>query len=253
MSIIHSYHKYSKPKISVEDVYEKSDVTFDSVIITFSHRIITALKEDDLIELIDEDRIKSISCPYPVYRFKGTNIGLFKTTVGAPIASGLMEEVCYVYSCSKVVLFGSCGALDKSLAAKSLVIPTAAYRDEGVSYHYLEPNDYIDIANHQKVREIFQELNVNYAVGKTWTTDAFYRETEEEIALRKKEGCIVVEMEIAACQAVALTAGIEFFAFLYTADNLDASSWDEGLRDHMLSKDARLQILSIAFEVAKRI
>lgn len=253
MSIIDSYYKDSKPKITPANIYSKSNVKFGAVIVTFSKRVIEALLEDKLIEIISEDTIKSISCNYPVYRFIGTNIGIFKTTVGAPITVGLIEEVSYVYSCKKIVIFGSCGSLDKNITSTSLIIPTAAYRDEGTSYHYLEPSDYVEINNANKIVSFFDELGLKYVVGKTWTTDAFYRETEKEIEIRKKEGCIVVEMELSACQAVANYLGIDLYCFLYTADNLDNVVWEKGQRDSLLAKDKRLQILNVALSIAKKI
>lgn len=253
MSIVNSYNKISNPKIKVEDLYNKSEVVFEAFIITFSHRIINALLEDKIIEMISENEIKSISCAYPVYRFIGTNIGIVKTTVGAPITSALIEEVAYVYSCNKAVIFGTCGSLDKNITANSLIVPTFAYRDEGVSYHYMEVSDYIEIANAKFLINFFNKLNIKYVQGKTWTTDAFYRETEEEIKLRKSEGCIAVEMELAACQAVANYKRIELYSFFYTADNLDFTSWDKGQRDSLLTKDKRLQILNIALSIAKEI
>ena len=62
MSILHSFVKGSQPRITVRDVYPKSDVVFRSFIVTFSFRTVEALLEDGLIELISEDGIRSISC-----------------------------------------------------------------------------------------------------------------------------------------------------------------------------------------------
>lgn len=253
MSIIKSFRKNSKPLIETKNIYEKSDIKLDVIIVTFSFRTINALLEDDVIELISENSIKSISCCYPIYRFKDTHIGIIKTTVGAPITSALIEEACYIYSSKKVILYGTCGSLSKDISINQIIVPNAAYRDEGVSYHYMDPSDYIDISNFKIVCSILEELNISYVCGKTWTTDAFYRETIEEINERKNEGCIAVEMEIAACQAVCNYLGIEFYTFLYRADNLDANSWEKGKKDSRLSKDERLNILTIAFEIAKRI
>ena len=78
------------------------------------------------------------------------------------------------------------------------MIPTEAYRDEGTSYHYIEPADYIKIKNSSIVAEFFESKKLPYILGKTWTTDSFYRETEGNIEKRKKDGCISVEMECSA-------------------------------------------------------
>ena len=253
MSIMDSFVKDGRPLITVADAYKKSDVRFSSFIVTFSFRAVEALIEDGLVETISEDGIRSISCNYPVYRLVGTDIGLVKTTVGAPITSVLIEEMAHIYSCGKAVIYGTCGALDRSIPENMLIVPTAAYRDEGTSYHYMEPSDYIELKNHGRVSGILDELGIKYAAGKTWTTDAFYRETVEEMALRKAEGCIAVEMELSACQAICDCAGIELYSFLYRADNLDSDSWDKGMRDSRLSKDDRLRIFGVALEIAKRI
>ena len=253
MSIINSYYKDGNPLIKIEDVYKKSDIKFDSFIITFSHRIISLLLEKNLIELVSEDGIRSISENYPVYRFTNTNIGIVKTSIGAPIASVLIPEVATIYDCKKAVIFGTCGSLDKNIAPTSLIVPSACYRDEGTSYHYMEPSDYIDMRYYKKVCSYLDELGLNYVVGKSWTTDAFYRETDIEMNLRKQEGCIAVEMELAAVEAVTRYHGIELYSFLYRADNLDSKSWDKGSRDSLLSADKRLEIINVAYYIAKKI
>ena len=245
--------------ISTPAVMERSEVlakschTLDVCIINFSYKIMDALMEDCLIEPIDEEPlIRSVACTYPVYRYKGTNIGVVKTTVGAPIAAGLIEEISYVYSCKSFVIFGSAGGLDKSISPGVLIVPTKAYRDEGMSYHYAPPSDYIEIKNHGKVSDILTQLGVKHVKGGTWSTDAFYRETRGNMAKRIAEGCIAVEMELAACQAVADFREVRLYSFLYRADNLDSESWEKSILSD-ISIDERLKHFFIALHIAKRI
>jgi uridine phosphorylase len=40
---------------------------------------------------------------------------------------------------------GIAGTLDQEATTGKYVIPTAAYLDEGMSYHYASPSDYISI------------------------------------------------------------------------------------------------------------
>ena len=253
MSIINSFYPYGRPLINVTDVYKRSDITLDSFIMTFSKRVVNLLLEKELIEIISEEGFRSISENYPVYRFKGTNIGLVKTSIGAPIASVLFAEMSIVYGCKIGVLFGTCGTLDKNIEANSLIVPCSCYRDEGTSYHYMPVSDYIDIKNYKGVCSYLDELGVKYNVGKSWTTDAFYRETDIEFEKRKSEGCIVVEMELAAVEAVARYHNVELYPFLYRADNLDSKSWEKGSRDSLLGEDKRLEIVNVAYYIAKRL
>ena len=46
-------------------------------------------------------------------------------------------------------------------------------------------------------------MGIPHRTGKTWTTDALYRETPALVAKRRGEGCITVEMETAAFFAVS--------------------------------------------------
>jgi len=65
-----------------------------------------------------------------------------------------------------------------------------------------------------------------YLIGKTWTTDAPYRETPKRIAARRAEGCLVVEMEAAALMAVAQFREVQLGQVVYGGDDLSGSRWD---------------------------
>jgi predicted acetyltransferase/purine-nucleoside phosphorylase len=252
MSIINSFDVDQTAVINPGDVLEKQKHKLDICIINFSYKIMDALLEDDLLELIDDTTLKCVSCIFPLYVYKGTNIGVVKTEVGAPMTVSLIENVAHAFSCKRFIMFGSCGGLDKNITANKLIVPTHAYRDEGISYHYVAAKDYIEIKNHNIVSQVLDKLNIPYIKGKTWTTDAFYRETRRNMELRKQEGCVAVEMEVSACQAVSDFRGFELYNFLYSADNLGSLKWDKGILND-IAIDERLQHFFIALEIAKEV
>ena len=45
------------------------------------------------------------------------------------------------------------------------ILPTEAYRGEGLSYYFAEPQDYIKIKNTDKLAEFFKERNLPYVQG----------------------------------------------------------------------------------------
>ena len=142
--------------------------------------------------------------------------------------------------------FGSAGSLDNEATDGRYVIPTQAYRDEGMSYHYAPPSDFIDVKNSGKLAEIFEKLKLPYVQGRIWTTDAPYRETKTALAERKKAGCIAVEMEVAGVQAVCDFYGIELYSFLMTGDVLDLDEYKpEGLAYANHSRDKFFTALKI--------
>ena len=85
--------------------------------------------------------------------------------------------------------------LDRDIEATSIIIPTAALRDEGTSYHYLPDSDEVEV--NKKTLPLFQAFldshKVSYQSGKVWTTDAPYRETIDKMKRRKEAGAICVD------------------------------------------------------------
>ncbi len=189
----------------------------------------------------------------PIYKinYKGVEIGFHHTLLGGPAAAGLLEEV-FAKGAKRVLFFGSCGSLNKEITSGHFIIPTAAYRDEGTSYHYMEASDFIEIETSNKLAEIFDELHVPYILTKTWTTDSFYRETDTNVELRKKLGCSVVEMECASVMAVGQFRQKKVYQFLYAADCLDDKNWDKRILGNM-PNDMRERILTVAFESATKL
>ena len=128
-------------------------------------------------------------------------------------------------------MFGGAGCLNKEIARGKVMVPTEAYRDEGTSYHYAPAADYITVKNADIVANFMEESGLPYVKGKTWTTDAFYRETTGNFEKRKADGCISVEMECAGLQAVCDFRRVDFYTFFTSGDLLDAPKWDLRKKD----------------------
>ena len=71
--------------------------------------------------------------------YKDAKVALFLSPVGAPACALLLEDI-FALGVEKVVMFGTCGVLDKSIEDCSIIIPTGAVRDEGTSYGRLAPD-----------------------------------------------------------------------------------------------------------------
>lgn len=161
-----------------------------------------------------------------------------------------MIDVNWLTGAGKFIMFGSAGSLDSNVTNGKFVIPTESYREEGLSYNYAAPANYIKIRNSKIVKTILDELNLPSVMGKVWTTDAIYRETKAKLEARKAEGCVAVEMELAGVQAVCDFYGWDLYDFLVTGDVLDQAVYDvSGLSNANHNMDK----LYIAIEIAKRI
>lgn len=158
---------------------------------------------------------------------EGRRLGVYHPGLGAPMAGGSLEELIAI-GCRQFIVCGGAGVLHPDLAVGHLIVPTAAIRDEGTSYHYLPPAREVT-ANAEAVAAIEATLRDNecdYLPAKTWTTDAFYRETRDKIARRREEGCVTVEMEAAAFFAVAQFRGVPLGQILYCGDDCSGDEWD---------------------------
>lgn len=194
----------------------------------FEHKTFNRLLNCLECQVIGE--LKNANGNTPVYKtvYNGKEIALYMADMGAAGAGGDLEEIYYM-GVDTVIVYGSCGVLDGSIGDHAIIIPDSAVRDEGLSYHYAPPSDEIKV-NEKYMGEfikLLDEVKCSYIVGKTWTTDAFFRETRAKTAKRKEMGCICVDMECSAMAAVAQFRGKELFQFFWAADSLDGEAWDQ--------------------------
>ena len=173
-------------------------------------------------------------------------------TGGAP-ACAMELEMLIASGVHSVVAFGTSGALDKSLGSAEIIVPSAAIRDEGTSYHYLEGTDGIDeisqnLVNLQILKQELTNHSLPFQEGKVWTTDAIYRETKMKTNLMKSHGCVVVDMECSALLAVAQFRNINFVQFLLTYDNLD--KLDQPTDVELYLNNYNDKVLDVALETA---
>lgn len=249
-TIFQNYDDNKQAFINPADV-TKADPHFPELCVTtFSESIIQKFSKMDDVKQIAS--LYSANGTLPVYKinYKNHRIAFFLSRVGAPACVAGLEEI-IALGAKKIVLFGCCGILNDSAVQNKVVVPASAFRDEGTSYHYLPASEEIcmDEKSIQILSTCLNGMQIPYVLGKTWTTDAIYRETPGRIAERKQQGCIVVEMECSAALAVTHFREIPFAQFLYGADSLDSENWEiRNLMDYGLAGSENY--MALAFECA---
>lgn len=196
-------------------------------------------------------RLLSEIGPHPLYVVASgsSTVLVVHPGVGAPLAAGILEEV-IALGCDRIVACGGAGALDDELVLGHAVVVDEAVRDEGTSFHYLAASRTVAADPHgvDVLVEVLSRHGVPHVVAKSWTTDAFYRETKGRIRRRKDEGCVTVEMEAAAFMAVARYRSVRFAQLLYAGDSVAGEQWDE--RGWTRASGVREQIFALALEAA---
>ncbi len=231
--IIHSFDPDSEAIISPASIFGEQKKICDTAIATFSREIYPAVLEryphEQIAEISAANRIRPV---HLLTLEEDRKVVFYLSEIGSAMAGTDVIEINWKTGANKFILFGSAGALDKEATAGKYVIPTAAYRDEGLSYHYAPPADYISVPNADCLAEFFSKHHLPFVKGKVWTTDAIYMETRELVRQRKADGCIAVEMELAGVQAVCSYHGLELYDFLVTGDVVDQPVYSpEGLKE----------------------
>ncbi|MHB8384823.1 MAG: nucleoside phosphorylase [Candidatus Binataceae bacterium] len=188
---------------------------------------------------------------HPIHEieFHGKHLIIAHPRIGAAMATAMLERL-IALGCRKFIACGGAGVLDSSIAVGHIIVPTAAIRDEGTSYHYLPPSR--EIGPHPRALRVIEATlrarGVEYIAAKTWTTDGLFRETRARMLARKREGCLTVDMEAAAFFAAAKFRRVMLGQILYGADDLGGRWNDRGWMRHAV----RAQLFDLAAEACLR-
>ncbi len=146
--------------------------------------------------------------------------------IGAPALTNMAEEM-YAWGTKRCVILSLAGGLQPDLQPGSVVVCDRALRDEGTSYHYLPPARDVpgspDLV--QALCSALEARGMSPSVGATWSTDAPYRETQQEAQQFQQEGVKAVDMESAGLFAAAAARGAEAASVFVIGDSLAGPRW----------------------------
>jgi len=180
--------------------------------------------DSDILKYLLKTKQAAIDTNWPcyhtaLYRFKLNNreTGIIGGAVGAPFAV-LTAEQLFVSGCKLLISIASAGIIIPPINNSKYILIKSSLRDEGTGYHYLPTDMYVSINNNlfDKISVLFNDQELSLEPGKSWTTDAPFRETPESIEFAKNQGINAVEMEASAlyCLAAAKHKNIICFAHL---------------------------------------
>ena len=151
---------------------------------------------------------------FEFYQYK--DIGFVKIKgIGSPVSVIAFEHL-IKWGGKTFLNIGYAGGLNE----EGIFLCIKALRDEGTSYHYL-PHGHFTFPSKEltnKLGKYLKKNNSDYKKGITWTIDAPYRETREEINHFKKIGISTVEMESSALFAVAKLRKVKIASAFVVSD-----------------------------------
>ena len=243
---IHEFYDDSEEIIKPMDMSRDKSRLPEIALVTFKQDLIDYIAKDSHWEKCG---FVEAGAEIPIYKtvHNGKEIIILRTLMGAPMAAGEMEEL-IARGVKKFIFFGSCGTLSKEIESGAFILPEAAFRDEGTSYHYLPASDFVEVPTVDELSAIFDKLHLKHTKTKVWTIDAIYKETINKMKSRKEKGCLAVDMECSAIMSVAKARGVQAYQFLYTDDTLDSVKWDA-----RTLLDDRIELLVICLDIALKV
>ncbi|MHA1104629.1 MAG: nucleoside phosphorylase [Promethearchaeota archaeon] len=223
--------EYDPERISVINPIFELDVPERCIIPFYSSLLIEFEKMGHIHELMSFDSTVIAGIHLYEMQYKGEHIAVMTPGFGAPFAAGNLE-LAIAMGCKKFIAIGSGGVLDADIARNKLIVLSSAIRDEGTSYHYIPPSREMEAnpAMIKQIQEYLKKSHIDHLLSKTWTTDAFFRETPNKIKARKAEGAICVEMEASALMAVAQFRKVQLGFILAAGDDVSGLTWDQRLQ-----------------------
>lgn len=219
-----------------EVVVEQGDGLPDvppGVVLGFQNKLTEAVQEraDPPIQLVRSQEL------YPVTETVGY-VPVHKWGIGAPTAAIVTENV-IAAGAEAVILLGGGAGLRKDIAPDAAILPTNSVRDEGVSYHYVPPEEPVTPTESlvDSLDESLSSAGFDTPRGTTWTISAFYRETIPEIEHYRAEGVVTLDMESAAIWGVCQYRGADTATVHELGDILTPDEWvpetesDRGLQE----------------------
>lgn len=155
--------------------------------------------------------------------YKGTPISVQGTGMGNPSMSIYGTELINDYGVNKLVRIGSCGAMQKEIQVRDIVIAQSASSDSNLTEKIFYGSNFAPTADFHLLMKAYQHAQskgVNVFVGNIYNSDEFYRETLDRLHKFMEFGVLAVEMESTALYTLAAKYGVKALSILTVGSQL---------------------------------
>lgn len=165
--------------------------------------------------------------PYFLFSRNGIQLAFLCPGMGAPLAGAQLDET-IALGAEIIIFFGPCGVIDSGVSLDSVILLNGAVSDEGTSRHYPISSKIIqpDVQLSASLEANFISHGIPVITGRTWTTDAPYRETLNKIQSMRQKGCVCVDMESSALLTIARFYKKKIAGFLIPGDRMINDNWE---------------------------
>jgi purine-nucleoside phosphorylase len=154
--------------------------------------------------------------------YKGHRISVQGTGMGVPSISIYITELMQDYGVKKLIRVGTCGALQKDVKVRDVILAQSASTDSKMNEIIFNGIDFAPTANFDLLLKAYNaglKAGLNLKVGNVFTADMFYSDENQNEKLARY-GVLAVEMETAALYTLAAKYGRQALSVLTVSDHI---------------------------------
>ncbi|MED4203669.1 purine-nucleoside phosphorylase [Neobacillus mesonae] len=155
--------------------------------------------------------------------YKGEKVSVQGTGMGLPSLSIYVNELIREYGVKNLIRVGSCGAIQKDMHVRDVVLAMTASTDSNINRLTFSGVDYAPCAHFGLLNKAFQigtNQGINLKVGNVLSADVFYRDSMDLVQKLADYGVLAVEMETTALYTLAAKYGAQALSILTVSDHI---------------------------------
>ena len=153
--------------------------------------------------------------------WNGKRVSVMASGMGAPSIGIYSYELFKFYDVKNIIRLGSAGAMSEKVKVRDIVIGMSAYNNSSYLKHFGFSGDNAPCADFEllsKAMKVAKKMKLRTHCGAIVTSEAFYGESDDTLALRKL-GVLAVEMAAAALYLNAALTGKSALAICTISDH----------------------------------
>lgn len=154
--------------------------------------------------------------------YKGKRISVQGTGMGLPSHSIYVNELIQFYGAKRLIRVGTAGSINNDVKVRDIVLAQSACTNSGINRRRFKGLDYAPTANFDlllKAYNVAKEKGTSVKIGSVLSSDLFYDDTNQGIAMWSDYGVLAIEMETAELYTVAAKHGVEALSVLTISDH----------------------------------
>ena len=154
--------------------------------------------------------------------YKGKKVSVMGSGMGMPSIGIYSYELIHFYGVKNLIRIGSCGALQKEIKIRDIIIGMSASTTSNFALQYNLPGTYAPTASWplmKKAIAIADSKGIETKVGNVLSADVFYDDDADSWKQWAKMGVLAIEMEAAALYMNASRAGVNALGIFTVSDS----------------------------------